>query len=229
MTIWTLQIGAFQDGWARFQNWIPTDAAALQGFPYTIYLYIWYFNFTLLWEPKQNNNYLQHTKIVIIVASVRYDCTAARTIRKEMFLNMFMTKVKVWDGLKLDHIILNNLNHVTASTRCPTHWPVLHCVPLGTEWLLISANCLWVRAQTRTLPATSARMNKHLVSSHSTVGDGEMCNGGVIEREGKKKSSLVTTCSAALRCGDSSGEQLWFRWSSSLWSHGWPWEKTRTW
>lgn len=107
-------------------------------------------------------------------------------LRKEMFLNMFMTKV--WDGLKLDHIILKNLNHVMPSTHCPTHWPVLRRVPLGTEWLLISANCLWVRTQSRTLPATSARMNKHLVSSHSTVGDGEMCNGGVIEREGEKKA-----------------------------------------
>lgn len=69
--------------------------------------------------------------------------------------------------------------------------------PLGTVWLLISANCLWVKFRHSCTLLLQLGDANHLVTSHSVVYEGRYR-----AREPRRRNALQFSCAAG--CGDAS-------------------------
>lgn len=93
--------------------------------------------------------------------------------------------------------------------------------PLGTEWLLISANCLWVKLRPLcTLPLQLGDTTSLLQATPGSMWGDTECGSLAGEMLFSDNSF------SAARCGDASRvpRQLSFRWSTSLWLHWQRWE-----
>lgn len=102
--------------------------------------------------------------------------------------------------------------------------PSVTCVtlcPLGTEWLLISANCLWV--QLRPLCALPLQLGDTTTLLQATP---RSTRGDTVWGSPAGETLLGDNGFSAARCGDASRvpRQLSFRRSSGLWLHRQPWE-----